>query len=128
MADQAQSPNWERWVGPCAHGRDPWPRCDTCCEAGELQALVWVWEASRAEVARERERAEAAEQAACGLAFDFGRLAQAGLDLVEAVVDDYSADHHRDDCPGDCEEHAVGHLINEVHRLATDALRGTPHG
>jgi len=26
------------WIGPCIHGRDPWDRCDTCCDDGEVVA------------------------------------------------------------------------------------------
>lgn len=45
-----ESPNWDRWAGPCAHGRDPWTRCDTCQEAGELLALAWAFRAFDAKV------------------------------------------------------------------------------
>jgi hypothetical protein len=52
-----ESPSWSRWTGPCSHGRDPWDRCDTCEEAGELQALAWRWEADKAALAAANARA-----------------------------------------------------------------------
>lgn len=41
------------FIGPCAHGRDPWDRCDEC---GEDNAL---WAATKAVTARTKERDEA---------------------------------------------------------------------
>ena len=39
-------PGWEEFVGPCAHGRDPFTRCDTCglMEPREASTLVLVRE------------------------------------------------------------------------------------
>jgi hypothetical protein len=36
------------WIGPCAHGRDPWTRCDDCSEAGEPTALLGALRATEA--------------------------------------------------------------------------------
>lgn len=59
-AAKANAPKWDRWVGPCAHGRDPWTRCETCEAAGERQALAWALEQSLAEVSDLRKQLEAA--------------------------------------------------------------------
>lgn len=56
---EVESPSWERWVGPCSHGRDPWTRCETCWAAGETQALAWrVGQLAHVEIERNALRRE----------------------------------------------------------------------
>ena len=36
--------SWDRFVGPCPHGRDPWTRCieDECAEPPQVRGVEWV--------------------------------------------------------------------------------------
>lgn len=37
------SEDWDRFIGPCAHGRDPWTRCDEdACTPPEVEGISWV--------------------------------------------------------------------------------------
>lgn len=36
---------WDLFLGPCAHGRDPWDRCDVCGEGDAVTALLEAWRA-----------------------------------------------------------------------------------
>ena len=52
----------EAFIGPCAHGRDPWDRCETCGEGDAFDAAVAALNALRAELTAATERAEKAER------------------------------------------------------------------
>lgn len=57
-------PNWDRWVGPCVHGSDPWNRCEQCAP-DERQALAWALHAAeRRATEAESEREALIEKAA----------------------------------------------------------------
>jgi hypothetical protein len=43
------------FVGPCAHGSDPWDRCDDCGNHSAINAAVTALNAERAKVAKLRE-------------------------------------------------------------------------
>ena len=35
------APDYTRFMGPCPHGRDPWDRCDTCCDAVDFYRVAY---------------------------------------------------------------------------------------
>jgi protein gp37 len=36
------SESYDRFIGPCPHGRDPWDRCEEDCTPGQVQGIKWV--------------------------------------------------------------------------------------
>lgn len=54
--------DYEVFVGPCAHGRDPWDRCEICGEGTALEAAVLALETARIEVSQLRQQVTIQEQ------------------------------------------------------------------
>lgn len=74
------------FVGPCAHGRDPWDRCEMCGEGSELEAAVVALETARIEAKQLEKQVTLQDQ--------FKRIAMRERDEARAEVERLREDLH----------------------------------